>query len=128
MNTQKIKFGNKNIEVQGCYPYLVSTVTGKVVLKITANEADTTFEELHSLADNESGEIEFYIREASEQGLMGDWELKTIYEDYNSGDVHIAYQNGVYDVEVTRVDGVVKEQAKLRADVDFLNVWTDAPV
>lgn len=128
MNTQKIKFGNKSIEVQGCYPYLVSTVTGKVVLKITVNEADAVFDELHSLADNESGEIEYYTREASEQGLMSDWELKTTYEDYNSGDVHIAYQNGVYDVEVTRVDGVVKEQAKLRADVDFLNIWTDAPV
>lgn len=127
MNTQKIKFNNKEIEVQGCYPYLVSSQSGKVVLRISANEEDASFDDLMALKDNASGVIEYYERTVDGE-IVGEWELKNTYEDYNSGDVSIAYQNGRYDVEVTRVDGVVKAQAQLRADIDYISVMADIPL
>lgn len=128
MNTQKIKFDNKEIEVQGCYPYLISQTTGKVVLRIAANETDTTFDNLHALKDNTSGKIEYYERTVNEEGLAGEWELKTVYEDYNSGEVEIAYQGGQYKAEVTRVNGIVKEQAQQRADIDYIAAMSDIPM
>ena len=127
MNTQKIKFNDKEIEVQGCYPYLVSSQSGKVVLRISANEEDSSFDDLMALKDNASGVIEYYERTADGE-FVGEWELKNTYEDYNSGDVSIAYQNGRYDAEVTRVDGVVKAQAQLRADIDYISVMADIPL
>lgn len=127
MNTQKIKFNNKEIEVQGCYPYLVSSQSGKVVLRISANEEDASFDDLMALKDNASGVIEYYERTVDGE-IVGEWELKNTYEDYNSGDVSIAYQSGRYDAEVTRVDGVVKAQAQLRADIDYISVMADIPL
>ena len=127
MNTQKIKFNNKEIEVQSCYPYLENSTTGKVVLVITANEEDATAADLEALKDNESGIVEYYIRDYDGE-TVGKWELKETYTDYNSGDIRTSYQTGVRECRVTRIDGIVKEQRQLRADVDFLNVWTDAPI
>ena len=127
MNTQKIKFNDKEIEVQGCYPYLVSSQSGKVVLRISANEEDASFDDLMALKDNASGVIEYYERTVDGE-IVGEWELKNTYEDHNSGDVSIAYQNGRYDAEVTRVDGVVKAQAQLRADIDYISVMADIPL
>ena len=134
MNTKKIKFTadntEKEIEVRGCYPFLVNSTTGKVVLRISASIEDTTFDDLYALKDNTSGIVEEYERTIStdpETGeeVVGEWELVNRYTDYESGEVYIALQDGIFNVEVTRVDGVVKETRQLRADVDFIAAMTD---
>lgn len=121
MNTQKIKFNDTEIEVQGCYPYLVSPAQGKVVLTITVSADDTDFDTLHSLADNESGIVELYERTIDpETGEASEWVKKNTYDNYNSGDVAISYTGSQYKAEVTRVDGIVRRVAQLKADIDYV--------
>ena len=130
MNTQKIKFTTKGtakeIEVQGCYPYLEVPTQDKVVLIITTTDDDATAQELESIRDND-GTIELYEREIVEE-VAGDWELKETYTDYNSGDIRTSYQNHIREARVTRVEGLVKDQAQLRADVDFIAIMADIPL
>jgi len=134
MNTKKIKFTanneTKEIEVQGCYPYLINPNQNKVVLRITVNEVDATFEDLHALKDNESGIIEYYERVANpETGEFSEsYELKNTYEDYNSQELHIDYADGQYKAEITRVDGVIKQMAQLKADLDYIAAMADIPL
>lgn len=127
MNTAKIEFNNTQIEVQGCYPYLINQATGKVVLRITANEEDATFDQLHGLADNETGIVKYYERTVDGE-IVGEWELKNTYEDYDSGEVAIAYQNGVYTCDVTRMGVFEKEVAQQRADIDYIAAMADIPL
>ena len=128
MNTAKIKFNNTEIEVQGCFPYLVNQASGKVVLRITANEEDATFNQLHGLDNNETGVVEYYEREIGEGAVAGEWELKNTYEDYDSGEVAISYQNGVYTCDVTRMGVFEKEVAQQRADIDYIAAMADIPL
>ena len=128
MNTQKIKFTangiTKEIEVQGCYPYLENSTTGKVVLVITAKEEDASAADLEVLKDNVSGEVEFYERTIDGE-LVGEWELKQVYTDYNSGEIRTSYQNGMREARVTRVDGIVKAQRQDRADIEYIAIMAD---
>lgn len=133
MNTQKIVFTadstEKTIEVKGCFPYLVNQATGKVVLRISASEEDTTFDDLHALKNNDNGIVELYERTVDpETEEAGEWELKNTYEDYDSGEVSISYQNGQYSCDVTRMGKFEKMVAQTRADVDYLAVMADIPL
>lgn len=135
MNTKKIRFDYSDvaveIEVQGCYPYLINPTQNKVVLRITANEADTDFDTLHELKENETGIIKYYERiidESGDEPIVGEWVLKNTYENYDSGEISIDYENGQYRAEVTRVDGMVKEVAKIKADVDYIATMADIPL
>lgn len=131
MNTQKIRFTvngqEKEIEVQGCYPYLTNSETGKVVLKITANEDDATFSDLHALKDNESGLIELYAR-AIDGEVVGEWELKANYDNYNSGEVVIGYRDGVYTCDVTRIGEYERKVLQNEADIQYVALMADIPL
>ena len=137
MNTQKIKFtetsGNKEIEVQGCYPFLESQQTGKIVLVVSANEADAQESDLHALVNNTSGLVEYYTREIiidehTGEETAGEWELKEVYSGYNSGEIRTAYKNGIYEARVTRLGEYEKQVNQNTADIAYIAAMADIPM
>lgn len=136
MNTQKIKFTvngqTKEIEVKGVYPYLLPGQYGKVVLRMTISEEDATYEDIYSLK-NCTGIIEQYNRtvtvdpETSEE-VVGEWEKVDTFEDYNSGEISIGYQNGQYSADLTRVSKYERQIEQNAADIEYLSIMADIPL
>ena len=118
--TKKIAFDGKEIIVEGCYPYVESSQTGKVVLVISADESEGVTEaDLHALVENESGIIEYF-----EKPEGGSFELKNTYTDYNSGEIRTSYANGRYEARVTRLGKFEKQQLQNAADIAFVAAMT----
>ena len=137
MNTQKIEFTSngekKSIEVQGCFPYLLPNGNGRVVLRITANEADASFDDLKALEDNETGVIEYYVRDYDGE-LVGEWILKDTYEGYNAGVATISYtkgqgaNDGQYQCDVVRLGEYEKAIKQAQADIEYISIMADIPL
>jgi hypothetical protein len=119
---KKIKFGNTEIIVKNCYPFKYST--GKIVLRVTANEADADEATLKMLKNN-TAPIEYYetVDSVDEEGntIEGDeFVLKNTYEGYETGEYVSSYKDGVYEVEVTRLGETEKAIKQNAADIEYL--------
>lgn len=130
MNTQKIKFFNgdtaKEIEVKGVFPYLVNSAISKVVLRMTISEEDVSYDDIYALKSC-TGIIEQYERTIDGE-IVGEWELKNTYEDYNSGEISIGYQDGQYSVDLTRVGKFEKMLMQNKADIEYVAIMADIPL
>lgn len=136
MNTQKIKFtvGNvtKEFEVKGIYPYLINPNQNKVVLRMTISEEDATYDDIYSLKTC-TGIIDQYDRTVTidpetQEEVAGEWTKKTTYENYNSGEISIAYQNGQYSVDLTRVGRYEQMVEQNKADIEYISIMADIPL
>lgn len=130
MNTQKIKFFNgdtaKEIEVKGVYPYLINSAISKVVLRMTISEEDASYDDIYALKSC-TGIIEQYERTVDGE-IVGEWELKNTYEDYNSGEISIGYQDGQYSADLTRVGKFEKMLMQNKADIEYVAIMADIPL
>lgn len=118
---KKIKFGETEILVKDVYPFMYSN--GKIVLRVSALEANTDEATLKLLKDNQ-GVVEQWEQTVTidDEGNVteGEWTLKMTHENYNSGDYTSSYTNGEYSCEVTKLSKYDIELKKTRADVDFV--------
>lgn len=111
MNTKKIAFSvsgqSKTFEVIDIYPYRINPSQDKVVLHLLVFENDATYEDIFSLKSCD-GIIDQYDRtitidpETGEE-IIGEWEKTNTYDNYNSKDITMSYQDGVWTVQLTRI-------------------------
>ena len=117
---KKIKFGETEILVTNVYPFMYSN--GKIVLRVSALEANTDEATLKLLKDNQ-GVVEQWEQTVTtnDDGTVvdGEWELKMTHENYNSGDYTSSYANGEYSCEVTKLSKYDIQLKQLQADSDF---------
>lgn len=123
---KKIKFGTIEIKVTNVYPFKYSS--GKVVLRVSASEADTDEATLKILKTN-TAPIEYYETEdtVDEEGNViegTEFVLKNTYEGYESGEYVSSYSNGVYEAEVTRLGETEKAVKQNTADIEYLAVMS----
>lgn len=123
---KKIKFGNTEIKVTNVYPFKYSS--GKVVLRVSASEADTDEATLKLLKTNTSP-IEYYetVDTVNEDGTVTEgteFVLKATYEGYESGEYVSSYANGVYEAEVTRLGETEKAVKQNTADIEYIAVMS----
>ena len=117
---KKIKFGETEILVTNVYPFMYSN--GKVVLRVSALEANTDEATLKLLKDNQ-GVVEQWEQTVTtnDDGTVveGEWVLKMTHENYTSGDYTSSYANGEYSCEVTKLSKYDIQLEQLQADSDF---------
>ena len=117
---KKIKFGETEILVTNVYPFMYSN--GKIVLRVSALEANTDEATLKLLKDNQ-GVVEQWEQTITvdDEGntTEGEWVLKMTHENYNSGDYTSSYTNGEYSCEVTKLSKYDIQLKQLQADSDF---------
>ena len=117
---KKIKFGDTEILVTNVYPFMYSN--GKIVLRVSALEANTDEATLKLLKDNQ-GVVEQWEQTVTtnDDGTVveGEWELKMTHENYTSGDYTSSYTNGEYSCEVTKLSKYDIQLKQLQADSDF---------
>ena len=117
---KKIKFGETEILVTNVYPFMYSN--GKVVLRVSALEANTDEATLKLLKDNQ-GVVEQWEQTVTtnDDGTVveGEWVLKMTHENYTSGDYTSSYANGEYSCEVTKLSKYDIQLKQLQADSDF---------
>lgn len=117
---KKIKFGTTEILVTNVYPFMYSN--GKIVLRVSALEANTDEATLKLLKDNQ-GVVEQWEQTVTtnDDGTVveGEWVLKMTHENYNSGDYTSSYANGEYSCEVTKLSKYDIQLNQLQADSDF---------
>lgn len=117
---KKIKFGETEILVTNVYPFMYSN--GKIVLRVSALEANTDEATLKLLKDNQ-GVVEQWEQTVTtnDDGTVveGEWELKMTHENYTSGDYTSSYANGEYSCEVTKLSKYDIQLEQLQADSDF---------
>ena len=117
---KKIKFGETEILVTNVYPFMYSN--GKIVLRVSALEANTDEATLKLLKDNQ-GVVEQWEQTITvdDEGntTEGEWALKMTHENYNSGDYTSSYTNGEYSCEVTKLSKYDIQLKQLQADSDF---------
>lgn len=123
---KKIKFGNTEIKVTNVYPFKYSG--GKVVLRVSASEADTDEATLKLLKTN-TAPIEYYetVDKVDEEGNVTEgteFVLKATYEGYESGEYVSSYANGVYEAEVTRLGETEKAVKQNTADIEYIAVMS----
>ena len=123
---KKIKFGNTEIIVKNVYPFKYSS--GKVVLRVSASEADTDEATLKLLKTN-TAPIEYYetVDTVDEEGNITEgteFVLKNTYEGYESGEYVSSYANGVYEAEVTRLGETEKAVKQNTADIEYIAVMS----
>lgn len=87
---KQLKIGTTTLTVEQVYPFRYDNGKGKQVLRITVLETSHNFTELQILKDCET-DIEYI-----EDGI-----LKITYLNY-SLDFNCQYNNGKFDVEITR--------------------------
>lgn len=124
---RKIKFGNTEIMVTNCYPFKYSN--GKVVLRVSASEADTNEATLKLLKTN-TAPIEYYetVDIVNEDGTVTEgteFVLKNTYEGYESGEYVSSYKDGIYEAEVTRLDETEKAVKQNSANIEYLAIMND---
>jgi len=136
MNNSKIRFvvngETKEIEVISVYPYLINKQTAQVVLRMTVNEADASYDDIYSLKSC-TGTIEQFERSItndSETGdvVVGEWEKVNVFEGYNSGDIVIGYQNGQYSADLTRLSKYERMIEQNTADIQYIAAMSDIPL
>ena len=117
---KKIKFGETEILVTNVYPFMYSN--GKVVLRVSALEANTDEATLKLLKDNQ-GVVEQWEQAVTidDEGnaTEGEWELKMTHENYNTGDYTSSYTNGEYSCEVTKLSKYDIQLNQVQADADY---------
>ena len=117
---KKIKFGETEILVTNVYPFMYSN--GKIVLRVSALEANTDEATLKLLKDNQ-GVVEQWEQTVTtnDDGTVveGEWVLKMTHENYNTGDYTSSYSNGEYSCEVTKLSKYDIQLNQLQADSDF---------
>ena len=117
---KKIKFGETEILVTNVYPFMYSN--GKIVLRVSALEANTDEATLKLLKDNQ-GVVEQWEQTVTtnDDGTVveGEWVLKMTHENYTSGDYTSSYTNGEYSCEVTKLSKYDIQLEQLQADSDF---------
>lgn len=117
---KKIKFGETEILVTNVYPFMYSN--GKIVLRVSALEANTDEATLKLLKDNQ-GVVEQWEQTVTtnDDGTVveGEWVLRMTHENYNSGDYTSSYANGEYSCEVTKLSKYDIQLKQLQADSDF---------
>ena len=117
---KKIKFGETEILVTNVYPFMYSN--GKIVLRVSASEANTDEATLKLLKDNQ-GVVEQWEQTVTtnDDGTVveGEWVLKMTHENYTSGDYTSSYANGEYSCEVTKLSKYDIQLKQLQADSDF---------
>lgn len=123
---KKIKFGNTEIIVKNVYPFKYSS--GKVVLRVSASEADTDEATLKLLKTN-TAPIKYYetVDTVDEDGNVTEgteFVLKNTYEGYESGEYVSSYANGVYEAEVTRLGETEKAVKQNTADIEYIAVMS----
>lgn len=123
---EKIKFGNTEIKVINVYPFKYSS--GKVVLRVSASEADTDEATLKLLKTN-TAPIEYYetVDKVDEEGNVTEgteFVLKNTYDGYESGEYVSSYANGVYEAEVTRLGETEKAVKQNTADIEYIAVMS----
>ena len=121
---KKIKFGNTEIMATNCYPFKYSN--GKVVLRVSASEADTNEATLKLLKTNTSP-IEYYetVDIVNEDGTVTEgteFTLKNTYEGYESGEYVSSYKDGIYEAEVTRLNETEKAVKQNSANIEYLAI------
>lgn len=121
---RKIKFGNTEIMVTNCYPFKYSN--GKVVLRVSASEADTNEATLKLLKTN-TAPIKYYetVDNVNEDGTVTEgteFALKNTYEGYESGEYVSSYKDGIYEAEVTRLDETEKAVKQNSANIEYLAI------
>ena len=121
---KKIKFGTTEIKVTNVYPFKYSS--GKVVLRVSASEADTDEATMKLLKTNTSS-IEYYetVDTVDEDGNVTEgteFVLKATYEGYESGEYVSSYSNGVYEAEVTRLGEIEKSVKQNTADIEYIAI------
>lgn len=117
---KKIKFGETEILVTNVYPFMYSN--GKIVLRVSALEANTDEATLKLLKDNQ-GVVEQWEQTVTtnDDGTVveGEWVLKMTHENYNSGDYTSSYANGEYSCEVTKLSKYDIQLNQVQADADY---------
>ena len=117
---KKIKFGETEILVTNVYPFMYSN--GKIVLRVSALEANTDEATLKLLKDNQ-GVVEQWEQTVTTNDdstvVEGEWVPKMTHENYNSGDYTSSYANGEYSCEVTKLSKYDIQLKQLQADSDF---------
>lgn len=117
---KKIKFGETEILVTNVYPFMYSN--GKIVLRVSALEANTDEATLKLLKDNQ-GVVEQWEQTVTtnDDGTVveGEWVLKMTHENYTSGDYTSSYSNGEYSCEVTKLSKYDIQLNQVQADADY---------
>lgn len=104
MQNKKIVIGNRELICNDIYPYRYDYGKGKEVLRISIIESNHTFDDIRSILKDCPYEIEYYI----------DDELKNVYEHY-SRDFNCSYKDGIYSVEITRIDELERRMKHLES-------------
>ncbi len=101
--SKKLVVNKNEINIESIYPYRYDYGKGKEVLRIQISENSHTFEEIKSVLKDCKYIIAYYEDEA----------LKIEYENY-SVDFNSQYQDGVYNIEITRL-------SQQEQDIEALN-------
>lgn len=124
---KEIVFGTTEIKVKNCYPFKYSN--GKVVLRVSASEADTDEATLKLLKTN-TAPIEYYetVDIVNEDGTVTEgteFALKNTYEGYESGEYVSSYKDGIYEAEITRLGETEKAVKQNSANIEYLAIMND---
>lgn len=109
---KKIKFGENELIISNIYPYRYDYGKGKEVLRVEISEEKATFEDIKKL----EGVDTFYYYENGT--------LKQPYENY-SADFSCQYANGIYNVELKRLDKTERLVQKLSKEIGVEDVIID---
>ena len=122
---KKIIFDGIEIIAKDAKPLLVNPSTGKVAFFLEVPEENATWDQLYKLKDN-TAPIEYYEQdvyideETREIVQLGEWTLKNVYYDYDSGDYTSKYENGVYECKIARLTEEERRARKMQADLAYM--------
>lgn len=110
---KKIKFGDNELIVSNVYPYRYDYGKGNEVLRIDIPENNASFDDVKEL-DGLEEPIYYYENDI----------LKQPYEHY-SADFSCQYSNGIYSVELKRLNETERIVRKLKEEVGVEDVIID---
>lgn len=92
-------------------------------LLVQASEDVVSLSDLWALKYNTAGRVEYYERTiitSDDSTDTGEWELKSIFENYNSGEIKESYEDSIYTVQIKRIGALDIQAMQTRADVDYI--------